>query len=143
MTILLIVLGLLPFALGGLTNWLMVANSYMLPPALLLVISLIALLFWAVLAYVTKKYIRDTKKVMLCLHVVPLIMLLLLGIQELLLHQYWTNFFGMLTQLYYLPLLRLGTILIGWLSASLFPIYCVAFLLMAVAAFAGCKLQRK
>ena len=65
MTILLIVLGLLPFALGGLANWLMVANSYMLPPALLLVISLIALLFWAALAYVAKKYIKDTKKVMI------------------------------------------------------------------------------
>ena len=41
-------------------------------------------------------------------------LLLLLGVQELILHAYWFNPVGWLTQFYYLPLLRAGVLLTNW-----------------------------
>lgn len=143
MIVVLITLGLIPFALGGLLQWILTLNNFLLAPAALLIFSLITLLIWGVLAYLIKPYIKCTKKVMLGLHVVPLIMLLLNGIQGQILHQYWPNFFGLLTQIYYLPLVRIGSLLTGWFGTNMFIICLVSFLLMVFAAFAGCKLNKK
>ncbi|MBQ5931579.1 MAG: hypothetical protein IIX00_04900, partial [Tidjanibacter sp.] len=106
MFVILIALGLIPFALGGLLQWILTLNNFLLAPTTLLIISLVTLLIWGVLAYLIKPYIKSTKNVMLGLHAVPLIMLLLNGIQGPILHQYWPNLFGLLTQIYYLPLVR-------------------------------------
>lgn len=143
MTILLILLGCLPFILGGLMHWLMMSNSFLFSNVGYIVVSILTLLLWAVLAYFIKPYIKSTQKVLIGMHAIPAFVLLLLVIQELFLHSYWSNFFGLLTQIYYLPLLRLSTILIGWLTTSLSVIFFVAFLLMIGAAFVGCKLRRK
>lgn len=143
MTIVLIALGLLPFAFGGLLQWILSMNSYWLPDFVIIPINILFLLLWAALAYLMKPYIKDIKRVLLGLHVIPLVILLLLGIQGLILHQYWPNFFGQLTQIYYLPLVRIGSLLIGWLGTSVFFFFFVAFLLMVLAAFVGCKLRRK
>ena len=83
-----IALGLIPFALGGLLQWILSLNNLLLAPAVLIVISLVTLLIWGVLAYLIKPYIKSTTKVMLGMHVIPLLMLLMHGIQGLVLHQY-------------------------------------------------------
>ncbi len=143
MTIVLVALGLLPFTLGGLLNWLLMSSSYVLPPVVLAAVALVALLAWSALAYTVKPYIKNRRKVVLSLHIVPLFILILLGIQELILHGYWMNFLGLLTQLYYLPLLNLCSALTRWWNPSLFSSYCVAFLLMVAASIIGCRLRKK
>ena len=143
MVIVLIALGLIPFALGGLLQWILTLNNFLLAPATLLIISLVTLLIWGVLAYLIKPYIKSTKNVMLGLHAVPLIILLLNGIQGPILHQYWPNLFGLLTQIYYLPLVRIGSLLTAWFGTNMFIICLVSFLLMVLTAFAGCKLNKK
>lgn len=143
MIVILIALGLIPFALGGLLQWILTLNNFLLSPTIPIVISLVTLLLWAALAYLIKPYIKSTSKVMLGMHVIPLIVLLLHGIQGPILHQYWPNFFGLLTQIYYLPLVRIGSLLTGWMGATMFLICCVSFLLMVLAAFVGCKLNKK
>ncbi len=143
MVVILIALGLIPLALGGLLQWILSLNNFLLAPAILIVISLVTLLIWGVLAYLIKPYIKSTTKIMLGMHVIPLLMLLLHGIQGPILHQYWPNFFGLLTQIYYLPLVHIGSLLTSWFGTTMFLICLVSFLLMVLTAFAGCKLNKK
>ena len=143
MIVVLIAIGLIPFALGGLLQWILSLNNFLLAPAGLIVISLVTLLIWGILAYLIKPYIKSTTKVMLGMHVIPLIVLLLHGIQGPILHQYWPNFFGLLTQIYYLPLVRIGSLLTSWFGTTVFITCLVSFLLMVLSAFVGCKLNKK
>lgn len=143
MIVVLIAIGLIPFALGGLLQWILSLNDFLLAPAVLIVISLVTLLVWGVLAYLIKPYIKSTTKVMQGMHVIPLIVLLLHGIQGPILHQYWPNFFGLLTQIYYLPLVRIGSLLTSWFGTTMFITCLVSFLLMVLSAFVGCKLNKK
>jgi len=143
MIVVLIAIGLIPFALGGLLQWILSLNNFLLAPASLIVISLVTLLIWGILAYLIKPYIKSTTKVMLGMHVIPLIVLLLHGIQGPILHQYWPNFFGLLTQIYYLPLVRIGSLLTSWFGTTMFITCLVSFLLMVLSAFVGCKLNKK
>lgn len=143
MIVVLIALGLIPFALGGLLQWILSLNNFLLAPPILIVISLVTLLIWGVLAYLIKPYIKSTTKVMLGMHVIPLIVLLLHGIQGPILHQYWPNFFGLLTQIYYLPLVRIGSLLTSWFGTTMFITCLVSFLLMVLSTFVGCKLNKK
>ena len=94
---------------------------------------------------------------MLCLHVIPIINLLLLGIQEFILNSYWTNLVGTLTQIYILPFARICFIIVGrlgallhdpcggahWFASTVFACGLWAFLMMVAAAFVGCKLNKK
>ena len=62
----------------------------------------------------------------------------LLGVQELSLHAYWDNAVGLLTQFFYLPLLRLGAIVAMW-TGQVFWFYFGAFLLLVLSSWLGCR----
>lgn len=64
--------------------------------------------------------------------------LVLLGVQELSLHAYWDNAVGLLTQFFYLPLLRLGAIVAMW-TGQVFWFYFGAFLLLVLSSWLGCR----
>ena len=70
--------------------------------------------------------------------VIPLVVLVLLGVQELSLHAYWDNAVGLLTQFFYLPLLRLGAIVAMW-TGQVFWFYFGAFLLLVLSSWLGCR----
>lgn len=140
MLVILILLGLIPFALGGFMNWIMMTDANTIPPFVLS--GIVVLLLWAVIAFIVKPHIKDIKKVVIGLNLVAFVVLVLVAIQELLLQAYWNNFVGIWTQFYYLPLLNIGFALTSW-SHSVFSAYCVAFLLMVFAAVLGCKLRKK
>ena len=65
-------------------------------------------------------------------------LLVLLGVQELSLHAYWDNAVGLLTQFFYLPLLRLGAIVAMW-TGQVFWFYFGAFLLLVLSSWLGCR----
>ena len=67
-----------------------------------------------------------------------LVLLVLLGVQELSLHAYWDNAVGLLTQFFYLPLLRLGAIVAMW-TGQVFWFYFGAFLLLVLSSWLGCR----
>ncbi len=60
------------------------------------------------------------------------------GVQELSLHAYWDNAVGLLTQFFYLPLLRLGAIVAMW-TGQVFWFYFGAFLLLVLSSWLGCR----
>ena len=120
-------------------NWAMLTWQNSLPP--LLLIALLLLLVWGLIAFLARPRMKSTAAVILPLNLIALLVLLLLGVQELILHAYWFNPVGWLTQFYYLPLLRVGVLLTSWTS-SVFTAYCAAFLLMLAASTFGCNLRR-
>ena len=74
----------------------------------------------------------------LCINLPALVVLVLLGVQELSLHAYWDNAVGLLTQFFYLPLLRLGAIVAMW-TGQVFWFYFGAFLLLVLSSWLGCR----
>jgi len=133
------ILGALPFALGGILNWyLMNRMDAVLPYG---AIGICFLLIWGGLGFLLNGK-GQTKKTVLFLNLVALLDLLLLGVQELILGKYWGNAIGTWSQLFYLPLVNLGARLTSW-SHSMFAVYGVSFVLMVAVSLAGCKLRKK
>lgn len=140
MPFLLICLGALPLAVGGIMNWAMLSLQTWLPPFLL--ISLLFLLVWGLIAFLARPHAKRSAAVILPLNLIAFFDLLLVGVQELILHAYWLNPVGRWTQYYYLPLLRPGVLLTSGMS-SVFAAYCAAFLLMLAASALGCMLRKR
>ena len=77
-----------------------------------------------------------------CMNGVALLVLVLLGIQELVLGAYFSNAAGIWTQLYFLPLLQLGFSLTSW-SSRVFAADAAACLLMVAVSYLGFWLGRR
>lgn len=140
MTVLLVILGLLPFAAGGVMNHSMMAHPDTLPPFLL--IGLLLLLGWGLISFFAVQRGGNIETVVLSLNAVAALVLILLGVQELILGAYWMNAAGAWTQFFYLPLLNFGFTLTPW-SYSVFPAYAAAFLLLAAASAFGSALGKR
>ena len=157
MILMLIVLGLIPLLPGGLMYLLLVLNDNQLSGLVHVILTLLTLALWGGAAYFAKQRIKNTAKVLLLLHVVPVINLILLGIQEFVLNHYQTNFLGTLTQIYIVPFARICGIITGrlaallndpcggthWFSATVFATGLWGFLMMLATAFIGCKLNKR
>lgn len=140
MIFILVVLGVLPFAVGNIQNYYMLTYTHSLPPYAL--ISASFLLVWGCIAFILNKNGKRTKQIVIFLNLIAALDLLLVGAQELIFHAYWSNIIGLWSQLFYLPLIHLGFSLTKF-SHSVFPAYAASFILMICAAFAGCKLREK
>lgn len=137
MTLPLIPLGALPFLAGWALDLLMHRVTVVLPFRL---IGLLFLLLWGGLAFLLRGRRISLRQVLLPLHTIPALVLVLLAIQELVLHAYWFNPIGLWTQRFYLPVLNLGFALMSW-SHTVFSAYCAGFALMFLAAALGCALR--
>ena len=149
--------GLFPLIPGGLMYLFFVVFNHRIPDIAYYILALLTLLLWGWLTHFAKRYIKSTVKLLLCLHVIPLLNLLLLGIQEFIANSYWTNFIGTLTQIYIFPCIkicsfiagRLGALLnepcggIHWAGSTVFAMGFWSVLLMLAAAFLGCKIYKK
>lgn len=138
--ILCVLLGCIPFALGGFMNWYMMEHMDVLPPYLL--ISAGMLVIWTVIAFGMKYWLKNSRKVIIGLNAVPFLVMILFGIQDLILGAYWMNFLGQWTQYFYLPLMNLGFKLTAW-SSRMTSAVAVSFLLLVAASALGCKLEEK
>ena len=89
MPLLLFLLGLLPFAVGGLMNWAMLAYPDVLPPFSL--IAILFLLIWGAIAFFARPCVAGVRTLAVCLNLAAGIDLILVGVQELVLGAYWSN----------------------------------------------------
>ena len=140
MIAILVVLGALPFVIGGIQNWYMLTYMDSVLPFGLISVSFF--LVWGCIAFFLNSNRQRTKEIVIFLNLIAALDLLLVGIQELIFHAYWMNVIGAWSQLFYLPMVNLGFRLTNW-SHSVFPAYAVSFVLMVVLSFAGCKLKEK
>ena len=140
MTLVLILLGALPFVFGGVQNWDMTTHMDSILPYTL--IAFAVLLIWGLLAFFFNQDGTQTKRIVVCLNLIAAVDLFLIGVQELILHAYWMNLIGAWSQFFYLPVLRFGFSLTSW-SSRMFPAYAASFLLMVGVSLLGCKLREK
>lgn len=138
LVVLFVVLGALPFAVGGIQNWYML--TYMDSALPFRLIPVLFLLVWGCIAFFLNGKRQTTKKIVICLNLIAAIDLMLLGAQELILHAYWLNVIGRYSQYFYLPMITLGFRLTKQFL-HVFPAYAVSFILMVGASFIGCKLR--
>ena len=133
--------GLLPFAAGYGMHWMMtVYPDVRLPYGL---IGLAFLLLWGGISFLAGIFARRTPLLSIaCMNGVALLVLVLLGIQELVLGAYFSNAAGIWTQLYFLPLLQLGFSLTSW-SSRVFAADAASCLLMAAVSYLGFWLGRR
>ena len=136
----LVVLGALPFVIGGIQNWYLLTYMDSILPIRL--VPILFLLVWGSIAFLVKGNRQRARKVVIFLNLIAALDLLLLGVQELILHAYFLNIIGRYSQHFYLPIIWLGARLTRW-SHSTFPAYVASFLLMVGASFIGCKLKGK
>ena len=104
MTLVLILLGALPFVFGGVQNWYMTTHMDSLLPYTL--IAFAVLLIWGLLAFFFNQDGTQTKRIVVCLNLIAAVDLFLIGVQELILHAYWMNLIGAWSQFFYLPVLH-------------------------------------
>lgn len=134
-----ILLGFIPFVIGRIEDY-VVTYSYSRYSILLFCIA--GSLIWAYLSYISVKKNGSAARTMLLIHIVSVCDLLLLGWQILIMHRHFSGIAGALTQFYFLPWLSPGFTLAFWAS-SLFPAYCMSFLVMLACSYTGCRLGKR
>ena len=132
--------GFLPLVFGILMNGAILSEAFSTKPFPFFAAGLGTLALWFLLGFLAAKWRfgKTAAQVMLLLSLPGAAMLLLVGIQELLLGQYWQNAAGAAGQIFFLPVINLGASLTLW-SGRMFPAYCASFVLLCAAAWLGGK----
>ena len=136
--LLLLLLGLVPFPLGWLVNWLMMNGSSRWLPWYGVIFAVI----WFFLAYCFFPFAKNLVETVVLLNLPAAVVLILLAVQQIFFHSYWLNAAGAWTQIFYLPLVFLVTNSLWW-TPSLLPSYCIAFLLLVAVSLLGCVMRRR
>jgi len=139
--LLLLLIGLIPFAIGYGLNALMLGAWYngTLPYGW---IGAGMLAVWFVLGLLARPLSGTAFKSAVIAHIPALIVLALLLYQEWVLGQYWLNVFGLVTQLFFLPLVNL-TAKIAFFANTMPPVYIMAFLLLFAVFWLGGRLRTR
>ena len=146
-TIKIVLLGFVPALVGWVMNNLL--QIYLSANDLILISAgVMVLLLWGRIAYWVSKQKISLMKGMLLLNLPALLMLVLVGIQEIVIQDfavegYWVGPFVFLPQYYYFPLNRIGVILTNWMyRSSMFKAACMGFVLLVAASYLGFKGNR-
>ena len=135
-----ILLGCIPFAIGGFMNWYMMEHMDVLLPYKLIGIGM--LVIWIFLAFAMKCWLKNNKKVIIGLNVVPFLVMILFGVQDLILEAFWMNAFGWWPQYYFLPMFNLVSSFTSWSSRMTTDVVIMCMLFVAATAL-GCRLEEK
>ena len=135
-----ICIGTLPLWVGILVN---AVISYF--PIPIFLFSIIYLFLWAYLCYRACDPKASAVKQALNLCLFGLVMFLLVTYQECVRGEYWMNYAGILTQMYFLPALSAGVFLLRPFMEVLtvYSAYVVEMVLLAALCLLGCALKVK
>lgn len=136
-------IGVLPLLVGLLFHFLL---CYLpIGGFLLCFLNLVLLLLWGYGAYWAADADKSPVIQALALSAFGLLALALALWQELVLQQYWPNFIGFGTQLYFLPLLTLASTLVSPLSnvVRVWPMYILIWVWIFLISFIGCWQKRR
>lgn len=136
----LLFLGFLPLPFGFLLNYILMSNVDMQSSMLFNIFSLVILVLWILLGYLTCKLGGSSFKSLAIIHIPALCVLLLLLFQELVQHSYWFNIFGTVTQFFYLPFLNIAFDITFW-SGAMWVSYIMAFGIMLTMYAVGSKIR--
>ena len=137
-SLLILLSGFLPLLVGFLQNYLMVQLQVAFPYFLL---GLLMMSAWALLSKTLHDPTAARWKTPVLLNLPGFLFLALAILQELVIGAYWTGFFGLAPQYYFLPMLSLSFSLTMNFFSTMPPAYLLSFLLMLAATLMGCKLK--
>ena len=136
-----VLFGFFPLLIGFIMNYALKVSNYMLVLPYTL-IGIVLLGIWCAAAYIFNKKIRNPYKVMLLLNLIAFLDFLLICVQLFVYDQFWFNIVGIWSLTFYLPLTRLGALIVRLLPLPYimtFPIKLISFMLLLIASFIGCK----
>ena len=134
----LVLLGLMPLGLGWLLNWYMTIHPETFPP--LFIIGVAFLLVWGYISWRVNNKVLCMGPVMLVQNGFAAVCLVLVAIQSIQ-GAYWEGLLGVCSQMFYIPMLYLGSVFFHGLGV--FGVYFACFALMILASFIGCKIAEK
>ncbi|MBR5981658.1 MAG: hypothetical protein IK035_06570 [Firmicutes bacterium] len=132
--LILLLLSTIPFAAGRFLDYAVNLHTDETPPFKIIGIGM--LLLWCLIAYIMRSRMKDMEELIVWQNMIPLIVLILLCVQELIFRSYWPGMASIVTQEYYLPVLIYGYTLTTWTGRT-FAAYIASFLLMIIATFLG------
>ena len=136
-----LIAGLSPFFIGYGLN-LIISNLSDNVVIIYDIIGVVFLLYWGFLGYIFSESIRSKVYALVVCHLPALIVLTLILFQELINKRYWTDYIGIATQFFYLPLVRVSSIITGFFSMhEIWQIYIVSFALMISVFYLGCNIR--
>ncbi len=141
----LFLIGIIPLGIGITMNSWMMENQYTLPP--LKTIGILFLVFWIFIGAITVNIDKTPLKSAILVNLPALIMVLLIIFQGVILGRFWPNLFGIATQYFYLPLINISSLIVGFFyaltgwSISIVEIGIVSFLLMVGSYYLGSFLR--
>ena len=136
--IILNLLGFIPLFIGIIMNYIIMQD-------VILSFNLIGFIFiilWIFIGYKTEGIEETPGKSSISIHMPGAFALILVLFQEIILGQYWLNLLGLLSQLYFLPLISLGSYFTFW-TPRIWPVYIVAFLLMIGSYYIGIRIKKR
>lgn len=140
-----VLFGFFPLLIGFIMNYALKVSNYMLVLPYTL-IGIVVLGIWCTAAYIFNKKIRNPYKVMLLLNLIAFLDFLLICVQLFVYDQFWFNIVGIWSQVFYLPLTRLSSLIVRLLPLpyiTTVPIKLISFMLLLIASFIGCKCYEK
>lgn len=143
----LVLVGIIPIIFGYILNDFIL--EYSLYGTSTNLIGVVFLLFWGLLSYFLGSKDKPALSQAFSLCFIGLIMLVLMLFQEIVMGQYWINYLGLTTQMYYLPTISLGSMLtstifmifFGVITASGISVF--SYLLMLFVSYKGFSLKSK
>lgn len=109
---------------------------------LLTILSIIFLLYWGWLGFLFSTLLHSVQISALLCNLPAFITLVMILIQELVNKQYWSNPFGLATQLFYLPVMSLAFRITPYFH-YLWQSVCISFILMIAVFYLGCIIRKK
>lgn len=142
--VIVLLFGCVPFLIGGLLHW---GITTVLPNVGFpyLVFGILFLALWSLAAYALCKNVKKPLETLILFNLPAFIVLVLIIVQEVILGSYWSNFIGMMVQVFYLPVINIVSRLVVLVlrKITMTPIYSISFVMMAGVASLGCWLSRK
>jgi len=136
----LILISLLPLPVGFFANHLfMTVWWYIYPAGWHWFTGLFFILLWFACGLIFTRWIESRRDLLICINIVPGLILVMTIIQELIINRFWSNWIGVSTQMYYLPIMHIPArlLLIFPITVRVSSICFVAFCILFLASFLG------
>lgn len=133
--------GFTPFIIGYYLNQIILNTKYG-NSTFYFITSCSFFLYWGLLGFIFCK-LKDSKIYTTIICNLPAFsVLLVLLYQELVIKQYWSNYWSRATQYFYLPTMKISFDLTPYFH-NMWESYIVSFVLMAIAFYFGCYIRGK
>jgi hypothetical protein len=137
-----LIAGFSPLPIGYGINYLCI-NNIMWTKLTLDLISFIFFLCWGLLGFVLCKFVKTKTNALIICNLPAFIVLILILIQELIHKKYWSNDWGVATQFFYLPTIKISSYVTPDFMYYMWQTYIVSFTLMIIVFYLGCYIRVK